>query len=141
MTQSTLFSTPKVLTFRERLQAEIFDTRRESHEAIKPSKAHLQKLVLDLLKNEGPRTADECATRLNVDRLAIRPRLSELSLSGCVSATSDRRRNDSGKYAIVWEVVPACLGPWHDSSCTQVSRFDEGRSFSDPDLEKGREDI
>lgn len=55
-------------------------------------------------------TADEVAGRLGVSILAIRPRISELTRLGKVRDSGARRRNDSGKSAIVWAAVqPARL--------------------------------
>lgn len=52
-----------------------------------------------------PGTADEVAKRLGIDRLAARPRLTELQKLELIVDTGDRRKNDSGKSAIVWRAA------------------------------------
>ena len=52
----------------------------------------------------GPLTADEIAAKLGVDKLSIRPRLSELRTRGKVSDSHERRYNGSGHRAIVWKL-------------------------------------
>lgn len=47
-------------------------------------------------------TADEVAHQLNESILSIRPRITELNAKGLITDTGERRRNDSGRFAIVW---------------------------------------
>lgn len=47
-------------------------------------------------------TADELAASLDVDRYTIQPRTSELKLRRMIRDSGMRRRNASGKRAIVW---------------------------------------
>jgi predicted Rossmann fold nucleotide-binding protein DprA/Smf involved in DNA uptake len=75
------------------------DTSREAAQTV--NAATLRARVLRVLI-DGPLTADECAEALRCPILSIRPRLSELRLQGKVEDTGERRRNDSGKRAIVW---------------------------------------
>ena len=49
-------------------------------------------------------TSDECARELGIDRLAIRPRFTELSQSGSIQDSGQRRKNSNGKSAIVWKL-------------------------------------
>lgn len=58
-------------------------------------------LILDLV----PSTADECAEFMGRTVLSIRPRLTELEHMGHIRDTGRRRKNISGRYAIVWEVA------------------------------------
>lgn len=51
----------------------------------------------------APATADEIAKKLDVSILAIRPRITELFRLGEIFDTGVRRKNDSGRYAIVWQ--------------------------------------
>lgn len=60
---------------------------------------------LQALRDIGPLTADECAEYLGCDKLAIRPRFSELRRMGKVEDSNKRRRNTSGKSAIVWKLT------------------------------------
>ncbi|HZZ98610.1 MAG TPA: hypothetical protein VFG51_01625 [Candidatus Saccharimonadia bacterium] len=50
----------------------------------------------------GPSTADELARHINKSVLAIRPRISELLAKGKIEDSGLRRKNVSGKSAIVW---------------------------------------
>ena len=55
-------------------------------------------------------TADEVAGRLGLSILSVRPRISELTRLGKVRDSGHRRRNTSGKNAIVWAAIqPARL--------------------------------
>jgi hypothetical protein len=49
-------------------------------------------------------TADEIAHQLGESALAIRPRLTELKQTNRVIATGERRQNETGKWAAVWEI-------------------------------------
>lgn len=53
---------------------------------------------------KAPGTADEIALRLRIDKLSIRPRCSELAALGKVEDSGVRRKNASGKYAVVWQL-------------------------------------
>lgn len=50
-------------------------------------------------------SADEIADFLQVDRLTIRPRCSELRKSGKIEDTGKRCKNASGKPAIIWRAI------------------------------------
>lgn len=79
-------------------------TSQEAAEAIKPVVHYLQGVVLKHLAywpDQG-RTADECAEELNKSVLSIRPRFSELKEKGLIVDTGQRRKNASGRNAIVW---------------------------------------
>lgn len=80
------------------------ETAVEAAESIRPSIGRLQGYCLNALDALGPLTADECAERLQIDKLSIRPRFSELAARGKITDTGERRRNSSGKSAIVWRV-------------------------------------
>lgn len=57
----------------------------------------------------GPGTADEIAHRLRIDRLSIRPRLSELSAMGRVEDSGVRHVNSSGRKAVVWRLTAMAM--------------------------------
>jgi hypothetical protein len=80
------------------------DTIIEAAEAITPKIGRLQRLALEAVRNAGARglTSDETAEALHSDRWSIQPRLSELKLKGLVVDSGLRRRNSTGKNAIVW---------------------------------------
>jgi predicted ArsR family transcriptional regulator len=84
-------------------------TARQAAEAMQPRAPRLRQLCLDQLQLYGPMTADECAANLRIDKLSIRPRFSELSTMGKIEDTGQRRKNRSGKNAVVWglKVEPA----------------------------------
>lgn len=52
-----------------------------------------------------PRTADEVALAMNEQIWSIRPRISELARQGLIKDSGIRRKNDSGKSAIVWKLI------------------------------------
>jgi hypothetical protein len=78
------------------------DTSRDA--ASSTDASTLRALVLTFLKTHGPHTADETASGLNIDKLAIRPRFTELKLLQQIQDTTWRRLNQSGKRAIVWGI-------------------------------------
>ena len=82
-------------------------TSMEAAEAIEATgKAEtLRQKVLALFQSGIEATADECAARLNEDRLAIRPRLSELRVRGLITETGERRKNPGGRMASVWRIA------------------------------------
>jgi predicted ArsR family transcriptional regulator len=81
-------------------------TARSAAEAMQPRAPRLRQLCLDQLQLYGPMTADEAAANLRIDKLSIRPRFSELSTMGKIEDTGHRRKNGSGKQAIVWGLTP-----------------------------------
>lgn len=50
-------------------------------------------------------TGDELAEALDVSILTIRPRLTELSHSGMIEDSGDRRPNENGRGTIVWAIT------------------------------------
>ena len=62
-------------------------------------------ICLRALVVHGPMTADEVAERTGLDRLYVRPRMSELTKLGSIRANGQRRRNQSGRWAAVMEVI------------------------------------
>lgn len=79
-------------------------TSQAAAEAVKPRAKSLRDQVLALLKIQ-PLTADQCADWLGVDRLAIRPRLSELVKMNLIEDTGETRPNTSGINATVWKAI------------------------------------
>lgn len=70
--------------------------------------------VIELARGYGG-TGDEVARKLNWNRYAVRPRLSELKNLGKIIDSGKRRRNSSGRYAIVW-VLP-CYAASDSNDC------------------------
>lgn len=87
------------------------DTSRAAAAEIAPSAPLLRERVLTAFERSTGMTADECAGRLGLSILTVRPRVTELSRLGKLRDSGDRRRNSiSGKRAIVWQpVYPAKL--------------------------------
>lgn len=85
------------------------DTAEEAAIGIASGAPRLRQLCLDMLARSGAMTADECASRLGIDKLSIRPRFSELANLSKIADTGQRRLNSSGKRAIVWSLVPERL--------------------------------
>jgi hypothetical protein len=75
------------------------------------SASTLRTRVLSYLNASGPSTTDECAAALELSVLAIRPRFSELLVSGSIEKTDERRRNASGLTATVWRAVQREIAP------------------------------
>jgi len=80
------------------------ETSFEAARAIKPAADRLRRLTLEALR-QRPMTADEVAAWLGLDKLSIRPRVSELAKQGKVIETGLRRANGSGRSACVWRVL------------------------------------
>jgi predicted ArsR family transcriptional regulator len=80
------------------------DTSGEAATASQKRAATLRDAVYDVLKR-CPCTADEVAGHLRENILSIRPRLSELVAMSRITDTGLRRKNKSGRSAVVWKVT------------------------------------
>lgn len=80
------------------------DTSIEAAEKFTPKVGRLQKMTLDAIAARGAfgLTADECAQLIGLDRWSIQPRTSELRRKGLIVDSGLRRKNETGKRAIVW---------------------------------------
>lgn len=67
----------------------------------KESAAIIRLRVLRHFEDYGPMTADECASRMGLSILTVRPRCTELKLTQRLADTGARRANQSGKRAAV----------------------------------------
>lgn len=83
------------------------DTSIDAADALAPALGRLQRLAETTIRAAGSYglTADELAARLGMDRWTIQPRTTELKRKGIIRDSGKRRRNVTGKAAIVW-VVP-----------------------------------
>ena len=83
------------------------DTSKAAADAIEASLGHLQRMVLDAIRDAGSdgMTADEVAQKLRLSQLTVRPRATELARRGLVIDGGTRRKNESGRSAIVWEAA------------------------------------
>lgn len=68
---------------------------------------------------EEDMTADECAKRVGAGILAIRPRFSELRRMGWIVDSGHRRKNASGRNAVVWRATNA---QWATLHCREEDR-------------------
>jgi hypothetical protein len=82
------------------------DTAEAAAKSVSPKAPILRDQVVATLKKYGPHIADDIAILLRRDKLSIRPRCSELASSGIIRDSGQRRKNTSGKNAVVWEIVP-----------------------------------
>lgn len=81
------------------------DTSRLAAESMKPKAPLVRDRILNLLTPALAVTADEAADLLNLPILTVRPRFSELAAQGKLTDTGRRRKNESGKSAIVWQLA------------------------------------
>lgn len=87
-------------------------TSRDAAEAFENEAHVLRQMVVASLRDRGPATADTLARSIGRDRLAVRPRVSELRAAGAVFDTGKRGVNVSGKKAIIWDLMPAAVEPF-----------------------------
>jgi hypothetical protein len=101
MTQLHLLTVP---AYPEVPAARPMDTSRVAAKTIDVRSQYLKARVLFELRWK-PLTADECAIAIGETPGAVRPMFSELKKLGRIAATDLRRRNTSGKRAIVWKAI------------------------------------
>lgn len=80
------------------------ETSIEAAEDVAPKCGRLQRLTFEAIRERGAAglTFEEAANDLGLDFRSIQPRISELRSRGLVVDSGLRRRNSSGKRAIVW---------------------------------------
>lgn len=80
------------------------DTSVDAADAIAPKLGRLQRLAETMIRAAGENglTADELAARAGMERWSIQPRTTELQRKGIIRDSGKRRRNVTGKAAIVW---------------------------------------
>jgi predicted ArsR family transcriptional regulator len=78
------------------------DTSKAAAESARHRAVALRNAVLKTIADSAGLTADEVAEKLGESILAIRPRVSELGAQFKITDSGYRRRNDSGRNAIVW---------------------------------------
>ncbi|MGH7510899.1 MAG: hypothetical protein ACREMZ_15710 [Gemmatimonadales bacterium] len=82
------------------------DTSQAAATAMEPEIARLRRLVMKAYREAGEigLSADECAARLGISILAIRPRVTEAFMAGELAKTGRRVRNASGQSARVLRI-------------------------------------
>ena len=106
--QLSLFPTaerPGIAHYPSRPGFKSFGASAEAARQVAGSASRLRADVLAELR-VSPGTADEIAARLHRSVLSIRPRVSELKAMKEITTTGERRRNESGMSASVWQVTP-----------------------------------
>lgn len=98
MIQLSIFDYPRAPGCQKR------DTSHAAAAAARSRAKTLRDLALSTLKRSAL-TADEVAERLGETVLSIRPRVTELAARGLIKDSGARRKNASGKSAIVWRVA------------------------------------
>ncbi|MEZ5744358.1 MAG: hypothetical protein R3D89_11715 [Sphingomonadaceae bacterium] len=80
------------------------DCPQDGSESVAEHLGRLQRLSLAVIRSAGSYglTALETASATGFDRYSIQPRISELRAKGRVVDGGKRRRNPSGRSAIVW---------------------------------------
>ena len=88
------------------------DTSMAAADDMAPRLAYLQRLgnLTIYAAGEAGLTAEELSARLGLERTTMQPRTSELSRKGLIRDSGRRRRNASGKAAIVWVAVSKSEG-------------------------------
>ena len=83
------------------------DTSKAAADHIAPDLNRIQLLALAQIRQAGERgmTADECAEALHMWPFTVRPRCTELGRKGIIRDSGKRRKNVTGRMAIVWVVV------------------------------------
>lgn len=77
------------------------DTSEAAAEAMQDRAETLRAKALDAISRQ-PATADEVAGQVGASILAMRPRITELAKMGRIEDSGERRKNASGRSAIVW---------------------------------------
>ena len=78
------------------------DTSREAAESVKDLRSRHHTIILAGLEKFGLMTSEEISSRTGLDYWAVARRMSELREAGLVIQTEEKRRNKSGRKAVVW---------------------------------------
>lgn len=81
------------------------ETSKSAAESLGDRARLIREQVLQVLTVFPDVTPDEAASFLKLDKLAVRPRFSELAASGRIEDSGQRRKNSSGKNAAAWRLV------------------------------------
>jgi DNA-binding MarR family transcriptional regulator len=76
-----------------------------SKEAAKLNTTFLQHQVLLTLIKEGPMTAEQVSEFTGISQQSLTPRFRPLVEKGLIMDTGERRKNRSGRSAILWRAI------------------------------------
>lgn len=74
--------------------------------SITPHVGRLRRVVLETVAARGPSTMLEAVAETRFERESLQPRFSELRRLGMLEPNGERRKNPSGKNALVWQLTP-----------------------------------
>jgi len=74
----------------------------EAAHQMTPQVLNLRGRTLACIQKHGGLTADECAEKMHLSVLSVRPRIAELNRMGKIVDSQTRRKNQSGRNATVW---------------------------------------
>lgn len=80
-------------------------TSHEAAERVKEFAAGHHKMILDCLKEHGPLSPDQIATRIRLDKFQICRRLPELEKSGHAEPTGETRLSATGRKERIWRAL------------------------------------
>ena len=81
-----------------------------------PAKTHGRAAVLELLKREGPVSADSLAERLGITAMAVRQHLAALQAEGLAApAPAERKAKSRGRPLTLWRATEAADAHFPDS--------------------------
>lgn len=72
--------------------------------------AELELIVWNTLYQWGPMTSEQVAEFLNINLVSISPRFRPLVNKGAIIDTGEKRRNRSGRSAILWKAIKDIRG-------------------------------
>jgi predicted HTH transcriptional regulator len=81
------------------------DTSKAAAQALAPRLNHLQEKALASIREYGGLTREQVPEKTEIAAKSIEPRVSELRKKGLIVDSGKRRKNVSGKEAIVWVAV------------------------------------
>lgn len=81
------------------------DTQQAAFVDAKAKAKPVRELCKIALAHRGPSTADEIADTIGMSILTVRPRVTEMGHRNDIEDTGLRRKNKSGKEAIVWRLA------------------------------------
>lgn len=106
-------------------------TRQTSIDAmlsVEPRAPNLRTRIWRALARLGPHTPDEIADQLGENILSVRPQFTLLTKENKIAETGQRRRNESGREAMVWRALPPEVwreAPEHMTAQERIEKLTE----------------